>query len=212
MRTHNHPALFTALKKLKAHADFLEEHSPTSKKSGLFFYNHIDLARPQVTHYKKRIRERYTPPENSRVLLLVPQTRKKPFHKAHEFKIVKQATRNIGKPANKVHVCFYAAPFGVIPIELDEVYPLSQHEIASPLDTETTDYVAEQTAEYIKQQSYETVVLLHDPKQWGNKVKAQCSKTCREKNINFETVNVTGERSKNILTRLEKVLRKHVSE
>jgi len=212
MRTHAHPALFTALKKLKQHADFLEEYSPATKKSGLFFYNSVDLTRPQVTHYKKRLQERYTPPRNSRVLLLVPQTRKKPFHKAHEFKIVKQATRNIGELASKVHVCVYAAPFGVIPIELDEVYPLSQHEIALPLDTETVDYVANQAAEYIKQQRYEAVVLLHDPKQWGNKVKAECSKTCRKKNVNFEAVNVTGERSKNILTRLEKVLRKHLSE
>jgi 7-cyano-7-deazaguanine tRNA-ribosyltransferase len=212
MRTHNHPALFTALKKLKNHTDFIEKNSPTNKKSGLFFYNHVDLARPQVTHYRKRLQERYSPPENSRILLLVPQTRKKPFHKAHEFKIVKQATRNIGEPARNVHVCFYAAPFGVIPIELDQVYPLSQHEIATPLDTETADYVANQTAEYIKQQCYETVVLLHDPKQWSNKVKNQCSKTCQKNGVNFETVNVTSERSKNILTRLEKILRKHLSE
>jgi len=213
MRTHAHPALFTALKKLKNHQDFIEKNSPTSKKSGIFFYNHVDITRPQVTHYKNRIRERYSPPENSRVLLLAPQTRKKPFHKAYEFKIVKQAIKHLDeKLAGKVHVCFYAAPFGVIPLELDEVYPLSQHEIAMPLDTETVDYVANQAAEYIRQQRYETVVLLHDPEQWGNKVKTQCSKACRKKSLAFEAVAIKTEGSKNILTRLDKVLRKHLSE
>jgi 7-cyano-7-deazaguanine tRNA-ribosyltransferase len=213
MRTHAHPALFTALKKLKAHADFIENYSPTSKKSGLFFYNSVDLARPEVTQYRKRIQKRYSPPENARVLLLAPQTRKKPFHKTHEFKRVKQATKRLGKElASKVHVCFYAAPFGVIPLALDEVYPLSQHEIALPLDQETVDYVANQAAEYIRQQRYETVVLLHDPKQWGKTVKAQCAKACQKNCINFEAVNIKAEASKNILTRLEMILRKHLSE
>jgi 7-cyano-7-deazaguanine tRNA-ribosyltransferase len=212
MRTHAHPALFTALKKLKNHTDFIEKHSPASKKSGLFFYSHVDLARPEVTHYKKRLQERYCPPQNASVLLLVPQTRKKPFHKAYEFKTVKQATKRLGELAEKIHICFYAAPFGVIPIELDEVYPLSQHEIVMPLDQETVDYVTNQTAEYIKQQNYKTVVLLHDTAQWGKKVKTQCRKACKKKNIAFDAVNVTAEGSKNILTRLDKVLRKHLSD
>jgi len=213
MRTHAHPALFTALKKLKNHQDFIEKHSPTAKKSGLFFYNSVGLARPQVSHYRKRMQERYFPPENTRILLLAPQTRKKPFHKAHEFNRIKQVTKRLGeKLASNIHVCFYAAPFGIIPLELDEVYPLSQHEIALPLDQETIDYVANQASEYIKQQRYETVVLLHDPEQWGNKVKTQCAKACQKKGINFEAVNVKAEGSKNILTRLEMILRKHLSE
>ena len=213
MRTHAHPALFTALKKLKNHQEFIEKHSPTAKKSGLFFYNSVGLARPQVSHYRKRMQERYFPPENTRILLLAPQTRKKPFHKAHEFNRIKQVTKRLGeKLASNIHVCFYAAPFGIIPLELDEVYPLSQHEIALPLDQETIDYVANQASEYIKQQRYETVVLLHDPEQWGNKVKTQCAKACQKKGINFEAVNVKAEGSKNILTRLEMILRKHLSE
>lgn len=213
MRAHAHPALFTALKKLKNHEDFIEKHSPTAKKSGLFFYNSVSLTRPQVTHYRKRMQERYCPPENSRVLLLAPQTRKKPFHKAHEFNRIKQVTKRLGEElASKVHVCFYAAPFGIIPLELDEVYPLSQHEIALPLDRETVNYVANQASEYIRQTRYEAVVLLHDPEQWGKTVKAQCATACQKKSIAFEAVDITAEGSKNILTRLEMILRKYLSE
>ena len=213
MRTHAHPALFAAMKKLKNHEDFIEKHSPTAKKSGLFFFSSVSLSRPEVSHYRKRMLKRFSPPENARVLLLAPQTRKKPFHKAHDFNRVKQAAKNLGEElASKVHVCFYAAPFGVIPLELDEVYPLSQHEIALPLDQETVEYVANQVSEYIKQTRYETVVLLHDPEQWGKNVKAECAKSCRKKGVNFEAVNIKAEASKNILTRLEMILRKHLSE
>jgi 7-cyano-7-deazaguanine tRNA-ribosyltransferase len=213
MRTHAHPALFTALKKLKNHEDFIEKYSPTAKKSGLFFFSSVGIARPEVSHYRKRLQERYCPPENARILLLAPQTRKKPFHKAHEFNRIKQVSKRLGEElSGKIHVCFYAAPFGVIPLELDEVYPLSQHEIALPLDQETVDYVANQVSEYIRQAHYEAVVLLHDPEQWGKSVKAQCAKTCQKKGIAFEALDIKAEGSKNILTRLEMVLRKHLSE
>jgi 7-cyano-7-deazaguanine tRNA-ribosyltransferase len=213
MRTHAHPALFTALKKLKNHEDVIEKYSPTVKRSGLFFFSSVGLARPEVVHYRNRMLERYHPPENARVLLLVPQTRKKPFHKAHEFNRLKQVSKRLGEElSSNVHVCFYAAPFGVIPLELDEVYPLSQHEIALPLDRENIDYVATQVSDYIKRAHYKTVVLLHNSQQWGNSVKKLCKSTCLKKGVQFEHISIKAEGSKNILTRLEMILRKHLSE
>jgi 7-cyano-7-deazaguanine tRNA-ribosyltransferase len=213
MRAHAHPALFTALKKLKKHRDFIEKCSPTVKRSGLFFFGSVSLARPEVVHYSNRMLERYCPPENARVLLLVPQTRKKPFHKAQEFNKIRQVFQRLGDAlSSSIHVCFYAAPFGLIPLELDEVYPLSQHEIALPLDRETVDYVAGQVSDYIKRAHYETVVLLHDSQQWGDSVKKLCKSACLKKGVQFEHVDIKAEGSKNILTRLEMVLKKHLSE
>ena len=213
MRAHAHPALFTALKKLKNHEDFLEKYSPTAKRSGLFFFSSVGLARPEVSHYRKRVRERYCPPENARLLLLAPQTRKKPFHKAHEFNRIKQVFKRLGEElSGSVHVCFYVAPFGVIPLELDEVYPLSQHEVALPLDQQTVHYVAGQVSEYLRRAHYETVVLLHNAEQWGDTVKELCRSACLKNDIAFEVVDVKAEGSKNILTRLEMILRKHLSE
>jgi 7-cyano-7-deazaguanine tRNA-ribosyltransferase len=210
MRAQAHPSLSTALKNLKQYVDFIEKYSPTSKKSGLFFYNFVDTTRPRVIRYRQRIQERYSPPENTRILLLSPQTRQKPFHKARGFKKVGKTIKQLGELSNNVHVCFYAAPFGIIPIELDEIYPLSQHEIALPLDLETLYYVANQVALYIKQQSYEAVILLHAPHQWGNKVKVKCIETCQKNSIDFEAVDFVEEHSKETVTQLEMVLRKHL--
>ena len=95
------------------------------------------------------------------------------------------------------------------PLELDEVYPLSQHEAALPLDRETIDYVANQVSEYIERTHYETVVLLHDSQRWGDSVKKLCKKDCLKKGIRFEYVDMKAKGSKNILTRLEMILRKH---
>jgi len=213
MRAHTHPALLAALKKLKAYEDFVEKYSPTVKRSGLFFFDSHDLVRSEVVHYRNRLRENYSPPEVAKTLLLVPQTRSKPFHKTREYQKIKQVLQHLDKELSKtVHVCFYAAPFGVTPIELDEVYPLSQHEVALPLDKETADYVAEQVADYVKRSEYASVVLLQDPQNWSNTIKKALRRACFAKQLPFEHVNLNVKRQKTILTRLEIILKKKQSE
>jgi 7-cyano-7-deazaguanine tRNA-ribosyltransferase len=212
MRAHAHPALLSALKKLRSYADFLESSSPTVKSSGLFYFDSVGLARPEITHYRKRLNERYDPPDNAKALLLMPQTRNKPFHKAPAFKKIRQLLRCLGAElASKIHICVYAAPFGVVPLELDEVYPLSQHEVALPLDLETIEYVASQTAGYINRTAYACVVLLNEAKLWKDTVERECKLACKVKGLVFDSFDVE-ERSKEILGRLENILRKQLSE
>jgi len=191
MRAHGHPALLQALKKLKKGEDFIEKHSPTVKRSGIFFFNSVGLIRPEVVRHRNKLAERYSPSKEAKILLLMPQTRSKPFHKAQEFKQTEKLFKSMPKAhSNKIHICFYAAPFGVIPIELDEVYPLSQHETVLPLDKETVDYVANQVADYINRTNYKTVILLDDPENWNKTILNTCKKTCKQKQIRFKTFNV----------------------
>jgi 7-cyano-7-deazaguanine tRNA-ribosyltransferase len=189
-RERGHPALFQALKKLSKYSDFIEKHSPTTKNSGLFFFDSIGLIRPEVVRHKRKLTERYLPPKDAEVLLLMPQTQIKPFHKAREFrKNEKLLEKTLKTHLSKVHLCFYAAPFGVVPIELDEVYPLSQHETALPLDTETMAHVANSIADYISRTSYKTIILVNDPENWDNTVLKACKKACKQKGIKFKTAN-----------------------
>jgi len=72
MRVHGHPALLSALKRLRGHDDFLEMYSPTVKGNGFFYFDSIGLVRPEITHYRKRLAERYEPPRNAKILFLLP--------------------------------------------------------------------------------------------------------------------------------------------
>jgi len=169
--------------------------------------------RPEIARYRKRLTERYNPPQDAKVLFLVPQTRNKPFHKAPEFKKIRQLFHSLGEDlTRKIHVCVYAAPFGVTPLELDEVYPLSQHETALPLDLETVDYVASQTADYVKRATYESVVLLNDPKLWQDTVTNAVAAACSAKGLAFDSVDADVAGSKEILVRLENILQKRLCE
>lgn len=192
IRAHNHPALLRAVKEMAKYSQYFEENSPITKNSGLFFFSSVGLCRPEIVRHRQRLSERYSPPKGSKVLVLLPQTKTKPFSKSWEQKeALKQIQRKLGVKTRKVHVCTYAAPFGVIPTELDEVYPLSQHETTVPLDTETINYVAEQVANYIAQRNYEKVILLEDAEMWHRKIIQTCRRICRKKNI---PLNILGEK------------------
>jgi predicted RNA-binding protein len=69
--------------------------------------------------------------------------------------------------------------------ELEEVYPLSQHETTVPLDTETINYVTDQVANYISQRNYEKVILLEDAEMWQWKITQTCRRICKKKNISL---------------------------
>jgi 7-cyano-7-deazaguanine tRNA-ribosyltransferase len=213
MRAHAHPALLTALKRVKNYEDFIEKHSPTVKQSGFFFFDNVGLARPEVVHYRKRLSARFKPSAKAEVVVLVPQGKDKPFHRSEDFKDVRRAINRLGgKSAEQVHLCFYAAPFGVIPLELDEVYPLSQHEASLPLDCEVTNYVADQVSDYVKRSGYKAVVLLHDPETWGNSVKHQCQSACKKKGIVFGFLTVGAQSTKEFLANLDAILKQNLSE
>lgn len=189
MRAHGHPSLLQALKQVTKYAEQLEKQSPVTKKSGLFFLSSLGIARPEVVRYRNRLLDRYSPPPKAAVLLLLPQTVTKPFHTSKEHKaILKAVNQSLGDDADLIHVCSYAAPFGLVPTELDDVYPISQNEIASPFDSETLLYVAKQVKDYIKNTNYKQVILLREPEVWKGKIVAACRRACKRKQITFTAI------------------------
>ncbi len=190
-KAHGHPALLQALKKLKKYEKFIEKHSPTVKRSGLFYFDSVGLARPEVVRHRIRLSERYAPPGEAEILILMPQTRVKPYHKSEECKRLMKALQDFPtERLHKLHICFYEAPFGVIPLELDEVYPLSQHETAMPPDKETVEYVASQVADYIGRNNYRMVLMFHNLEDWGEEVLKACKKVCVAKGVTFKSFNM----------------------
>jgi 7-cyano-7-deazaguanine tRNA-ribosyltransferase len=210
-RAHGHPSLLQALKKVTKYSEYMEKQSPVTKKGGIFFFSSLGLARPEVVRYRKRLLERYSPPAQTKILLLLPQTMKKPFHDSKEQETVRnQLQQAIDEKIGLVHFCTYAAPFGVIPTELDDVYPLSQNMIAYPFDAETISYVAKQAANFIAAADYERVILLRDSNVWKGKVAAACRRACKKKNVLFITLRERDPWDKNTVEHLVSVIQEAV--
>lgn len=169
-RAHSHPALYVALRRLKRYGRYIERYSPVTKKKGFFFFSGLGLMRPEIIRYRSLLQERYHPPGRNTTLLLIPQPPTKPYHKSNVIKqLVERCRKRFGEEANHLHICVYAAPLGVVPLLLDEVYPSSQHETVLPPDLETINSVIEQIKKFVEQSSFERVVLVED-ETWGGKV------------------------------------------
>jgi 7-cyano-7-deazaguanine tRNA-ribosyltransferase len=193
MKANSHPSLLQALKKLRKYGKYIEGSSPNIKRSGLFFFSPIDLARPEVIRYNERLKERYTPPEWARILLLIPDdefksTRKRVFLKKAASLICKRFNLNL----NVIHICFYSPPFGVIPIELAETYPLYQYEYAYPPDSDSVNHAAEKILEYIDNASYEAAIIMVKENSWSESLaKIFAEKASKRKTkINISIVNI----------------------
>ena len=189
MRAHSHPALLQALKHLGKYSEYIERHSPVTKRSGLFFFSSIGLARPEVVRYRKRLLERYGPPKGAKVLILLPDLWPKRTRRSRRYqKAVDAVCEKMGIERSKVQVCVYAPPFGVIPNELEGVYPLSQYEYAYPPDCETVEHVAKRAAEYVEAMKYEKALMLKQADTWQERVAEICNRICRERGIPLEVL------------------------
>jgi len=208
-RAHGHPALFQAVKKLKTYKDYIEKHDPATKNSGLFFFDSLGLPRPEIVRHDKKLVERYIPPTEAKILLLLPQTRRKPFHKSAIFAEIAGQIQNL-ENSNSPHVCFYSAPFGIVPEDLDEVYPLSQHETVPVPDCETLTYVATRIFNYISSTNYKAVVLFHDPENWGKIILDTCKKACRRKKIEFKCVEAGKNQTRTLTAELKSFLQEDI--
>jgi 7-cyano-7-deazaguanine tRNA-ribosyltransferase len=159
LRAMAHPSLLKAFKNLSKYSLFIEENSPVTHTHGIFYFGSADLTRPEIVRHHLRL-EKWKPPE-AKVLVLIPETSSKPFHRSREVKEIKAALEQLSDALLEVSFCVYAQPFGVIPLELDETYPLSQYEAVEPPDCETKKHVAQEVVEYIrnKGENYEAVVI-----------------------------------------------------
>jgi predicted RNA-binding protein len=125
--------------------------------------------------------------------VFLPPSTSKPFHRSREVKRVLRSVEDAVEDANTIHFCVYAAPFGVVPLELDDVYPLSQFEASFPLDAETKDYVINQVRSYILTGNHGcTSVVLHaESDAFGEQLTGECEDACSKKGLSFLASEVT---------------------
>ncbi len=144
MRARAHPYLLEGFKSLEKHVKFLEEFAPQSLDSAFFYTSPDSLWRPIAYRYTSRIFERYTNPKTP-VVVTFPEGRR-PYGYTYKHQI-----DEVSKLADAHFVV--SSIFGPVPIELDEMYPISQSLI--PVDTTLLDRsVKERMAELMKEYSH----------------------------------------------------------
>lgn len=86
------------------------------------------LHRPDVQRWRRRILDRYRPPEHKRILLLLPCSARKPYSTSKTHKIFRKVIDTVGK-SHLIHEVIVTSPLGVVPREIELLYPASQYDI-----------------------------------------------------------------------------------
>jgi 7-cyano-7-deazaguanine tRNA-ribosyltransferase len=124
MHCRSHPALLSALKKLKHYRAYLEKYEPLSRNTGFFYVCPESIYRPAVYRVRKRILETYRPYANTVITLSLLD---------NDFKKARAVENRISK---------YNVPliiqtiFGTVPFELADIYPIGQAVLPTELDKE----------------------------------------------------------------------------
>jgi 7-cyano-7-deazaguanine tRNA-ribosyltransferase len=155
-----HPYLLDALRNLKNYTSIIEEYDPASKNSAFFYSGPESLARPEIQRHLSRI-NRIPPKKN---LLLLPRSRK-PYSKNlnHEFGkfYIKHIQGNTLVDSqdlwDDIQVAIVDVPFAVIPVEIDEVYPLAQNEAPIIIDEDSKKFVSEEMEKYMTE--FDNVII-----------------------------------------------------
>ncbi len=155
-RCRAHPFLLEALRNLKNYQDDLEKYDPPYKKSAFFYSGPESLDRPEVHRHMERVKR--VPPKKS--VLLIPRTTKPYSEHLHhippEFYRIK-GEPNLENPAEDRQVTVVDVPFGVIPLELDQLYPLAQNESPRIHDEDSILMVKNILHDYVK--DFEEVIV-----------------------------------------------------
>ncbi len=155
-----HPYLLDALRNLKKYTKIIEEYDPASKNSAFFYSGPESLARPEIQRHLSRIGR--IPPKSN--LLLLPRSRK-PYSKNLHLEGVKFYSKHIKGESlfntenlwDDLQIAVVDVPFGVIPLEIDEVYPLAQNEAPIITDEDSKKFVKEELEKYMNK--FDNVII-----------------------------------------------------
>ena len=122
-----------ALSEMLRHADrlmapLLAGRTPVVSQSKRTYVLRESRRRPEVARFLSRVFERYRPPPSKRVLLLVPCSRTKPYRNSRSHRRFARAWE-MWPHAPLLHVVSVSSPLGLVPRELEDVYPARHYDI-----------------------------------------------------------------------------------
>nr|CBH39717.1 conserved hypothetical protein, containing PUA domain [uncultured archaeon]CBH39877.1 conserved hypothetical protein, similar to archaeal tRNA-guanine transglycosylase [uncultured archaeon] len=137
---------------------YFELRTPVARKQSMIANTMESLKRIEVKRFANRVIERYEPPVRQ-ILLLLPCSARKPYSKSQSHKKFIDA---IGAYRGCIHELILTSPLGVVPRELEVVYPAAFYDIpvTGYWDLEEREWVSSCLRAYINRNfgKYELIV------------------------------------------------------
>jgi 7-cyano-7-deazaguanine tRNA-ribosyltransferase len=168
-RLANHPALVDAMHSLKSYQNNFEQFSPVTKKRALYITSPWSLHQPEIHRHKKRMKD-YSPPEPKRnTLLLFSAPHNSPYHSAKEFERFRKQYQPLTLDSSEPFDTVFLSPiFGLVPIEVTNLYPLAQNVVPQSDLFEIDSTIIKQLRGYLSmhQQYTQIIGIFEKSRKW----------------------------------------------
>ncbi|MHB1435559.1 MAG: DUF5591 domain-containing protein [Thermoplasmata archaeon] len=109
-------------------AALIEERTPVVGHGSHRYVIAESHRRPEMVRFRTRLRDRYRPPPSKELLLLVPCSRTKPYRLSPSHRRLAAALEGV-HPAERIHWVSVSSPIGLVPAELEDIYPARHYDI-----------------------------------------------------------------------------------
>ncbi len=163
VRNHPHHASLLHLMDID-HYPYLEKHTATQTKKRVMTTTRDGLFRPEIRRFQHRVIHRYQPPSHAKILLLLPCSAKKPYSFSKSHRRIQRVIHSL-KNHRIIQEMIITSPLGLVPRELELIYPASSYDIAVSGDwyEDEKQMIREQFETFLQQHHYEDIIL-HLPK------------------------------------------------
>ncbi len=150
------PWLTAALRLIDAEGTFLEKRTPVFRSGTLYANTAESLNRVEIRRFAERVLQRYTAPELD-TLVLLPCSAKKPYSTSLSHQKFINA---LGKHRKYVHEVIITSPVGIVPRELELLYPAAHYDtpVTGYWDKEERAWVGGCLRSYLKKNRYKNII------------------------------------------------------
>ncbi len=150
------PWLTAALRLIDAEGVFLEKRTPVFRSNTLYANTSESLNRVEIRRFAQRVMERYTAPELD-TLILLPCSARKPYSTSLSHQ---KFINTMGKYRKYVHEAIITSPVGIVPRELELMYPAAHYDtpVTGYWDKEERAWVGGCLRSYLLKSKYRNIV------------------------------------------------------
>lgn len=110
--------------------DWLVSRTPTWLETPVYSITSYSYSRPAIVEFQKRVRERYCINSQKKVAILFPCSASKPYSNSRSHRFYHKALEKVPwKKRGYLQELILTSPLGVVPRELELVYPAAHYDI-----------------------------------------------------------------------------------
>ena len=149
------PWLTGLLRLADAQYDYMEQRTPTYRSSQLLACSAESQNRVEVRRFAERARTRFQ--SQGDILLIIPCSARKPYSTSKSHMAIARA---LGKYRSYVHELILTSPLGVVPRELELVYPAAHYDVTvtGVWDLEERKWVSDCLKEFLRTHHYKRIL------------------------------------------------------